>query len=262
MLHKRIFHWVKVAALLSLPPLGYTSNVGADTAIHAATPPMIDAVLSDAVWQGAHWYPLDQVILGDTPDKEDFAGRYALSWDEEALYIAAVITDDILYDQFANPLVGYWNDDCLEVFIDEDASGGDHLNNFNAFAYHVALDNQVVDIAPQGTGGTPVLLNEHIQSRWRRMSHSPYDVIWELKVSIYDDQFEYRPNAVSSAGPVALTADKVMGFMLSYCDSDGETGREHFIGSHPIVAVDGDKNRGYIDAGVFDSVRLLPPTQP
>jgi hypothetical protein len=45
-----------------------------------------------------------------------------------------------------DPLVQYWDDDCLEIFLDEDFSGGDHQYNHNAFAYHVSLDNQAIDI--------------------------------------------------------------------------------------------------------------------
>ena len=45
--------------------------------------------------------------------------------------------------------------------------------------------------------------------------------------------------------------------MLSYCDNDGSPSRESFIGSHPIEPVDGDKNRGYIDASVFGELTLI-----
>ena len=56
----------------------------------------------------------------------------------------------------------------------------------------------------------------------------------------------------------SLTVGKIMGFMLAYCDNDGSDEREHFIGSHDIEPVNGDKNLGYIDARVFGSIRLGP----
>ena len=57
--------------------------------------------------------------------------------------------------------------------------------------------------------------------------------------------------------PVKLEAGKSMGFMVSYCDSDSTAGREHFMGDVLIEPVDGDRNRGYIDAGVFGSIQLV-----
>jgi hypothetical protein len=45
-----------------------------------------------------------------------------------------------------------------------------------------------------------------------------------------------------------------MGFALAYCDNDTSKERENFIGS---VAVAGeDKNRGWIDAGIFGTIVL------
>ena len=45
-----------------------------------------------------------------------------------------------------------------EIFIDEDNSGGNHQFNFNAFAYHIALDNQAVDIGFEDAPNGPFLL--------------------------------------------------------------------------------------------------------
>ena len=48
-----------------------------------------------------------------------------------------------------------------------------------------------------------------------------------------------------------------MGFMLAYCDNDGSPEREHFVGSHEITPVNGDKNLGFIDASVFGKITLV-----
>ena len=76
--------------------------------------------------------------------------------------------------------------------------------------------------------------------------------LWEVAIKVFNDDFQ--PNTGSE--PVSLTAGKTMGFMLAYCDNDGSDEREHFIGSHDIEPVDGDKNLGYIDASVFGTIRL------
>ena len=159
------------------------------------------------------------------------------------------ITDDMLVDFHRDPLIQYWDDDCLEIFIDENFSGGDHQYNHNAFAYHIALDNQAVDI---GTDKAARLYNHHLTSTWRQQDNKLY---WEVAIDIYDDTYE---DDSTDNTPVALATGKVLGFMLAYCDNDGSDEREHFVGSHDIEPVDGDKNLGYIDASVFGAVTLAP----
>ncbi len=160
----------------------------------AKEPPRIDGKDSDAAWKRAKWHPLDALILGKKPSESDFSGQFKMAWDENKLYLLVEITDDILFDQQADPLSFYWDDDCLEIFIDEDHSGGDHQFNFNAFAYHVALDNQVVDIGHKNKDGSPdfLLLNEHLTSRWQRSSDAENKIIWEVAIDVYDDTFSYN----------------------------------------------------------------------
>lgn len=219
-------------------------------------PMVIDGKVSESSWQQAPWYPLDQIILGDKPTSEDFSGRFKMLWDEQQLYLLAEISDDILFDQHANPLHFYWDDDCLEIFIDEDASGGDHQFNFNAFAYHIALDNQVVDIGePTPTQNDNfILLNDHIDSVWQRSEQSPHKIYWEVAIRVYDDSYQH--NSATKTLPVKLHLGKKLGFMLAYCDNDGSRERENFIGSTFIKAVNGNKNLGFITADVFDTLVL------
>lgn len=212
----------------------------------------------DSQWKKASWRPLDQHILGALPTAEDFNGQYKMLWDEGMIYIVAEITDDLLMDQHADPLFKYWDDDCLEIFIDEDASGGDHLFNFNAFAYHIALDNQAVDMGEQLPNNPDnfILLNDHIKSVWKRDAKQPNKIVWEVAVKIYDENYQH-PNLNNQHQPVNLTAGKVIGFMLAYCDNDGSEEREHFIGSTSIKPVNGDKNLGFKTADVFEQFTLI-----
>jgi len=239
-------------------------NVSALEALKSPTKMTIDGIADEAAWQLATWQPIDQLILGSKPSKEDFSGRFKIMWDEAQLYLLVEITDDILFDQHADPRHLYWDDDCLEIFIDEDASGGNHLFNYNAFAYHVALDNQSVDMGEKNADGSDnfVLLNDHINSAWRRNEKSPNKVIWELAVKVYDDSFSLPITGqiltpTKKSQPVTLTLGKKLGFMLAYCDNDGSKEREHFMGSVDIKAVNGSKNLGYITADVFQKLTLI-----
>lgn len=243
-----------LACCLQFTAFGAVAKSGGEFVAQQVLQPInIDGKV-DAAWQNKSWYPLNQLILGKPYTNEDFSGRFKLAWDDEYLYLLAEVTDDVLFDQHANPLHFYWDDDCLEVFIDEDASGGDHQFNYNAFAYHVALDNQVVDIGEKtASNQAPFLtLNDHINSRWQRSEIAPHKVVWELAIKVFDDSFS--PD--KSNKPVVLQPGKKLGFMLAYCDNDGSKHRENFIGSTDITAVDGDKNLGYKTADVFASLTL------
>ena len=130
------------------------------------------------------------------------------------------------------------------MFIDEDRSGGDHQYNHNAFAYHFGLDNRAIDI---GTDRLPRDYTDHTESRWLRGRDA---TTWEVSIRVYPDS--YRDDSNENT-PVKLTAGKQLGFMLAYCDNDGSEIRENFIGS---VAIEGQRDRGWIDAGVFGVMEL------
>ncbi len=218
---------------------------------------VIDAKASEASWNRVNWRAVDQVLIGKNLRSEDFSGRYKLLWDNAALYMLLEISDDVLIDTHPDPLISYWDDDCVELFIDEDGSGGNHQFTYNAFAYHVGLDRNVSDMGPTATSNESVIqtYNDHIQSQWKRSPETKV-ITWELKIALYDDTF--LPN--SGARPVTLVKDKQLGFMLAYCDADkaidGKSKREHFIGSYPIEGINGNKDLGYIDASVFEPMVL------
>lgn len=234
----------------------------------ASKAPVVDGDPSDAAWAGGVWVPIDNLMLGTMPEKDDFSGRYKLVWTADHLYLLAEITDDVLHDSHPDPLELYWEDDTLEIFIDADASGGDHLFSYNAFAYHVALDNQAADIGPylsdkdrQAEKRNLRLYPDHIQSQWKRSQDTPNKLYWELKISVMGD--DYRDSYAADekeAQAVPLKAGMTIGFMVAYCDSDGKIesgGREHFIGDVEIEPVNGDRNLGYIDASVFGRITLV-----
>ena len=210
----------------------------------ALTIPVIDGVGNDLCWQKSSWLPLDQKWLGEAYSSNDFTGTYKVSWSEEGLYLLVKIEDDVLFDQYDNPLELWWDDDCVEVFVDEDNSGGEHQFNHNAFAYHVAMDGNVVDLGPDEK---PHLYNDHVVSK-RKVSGT--STLWELSIKLYGDDYKDGDANISKK----LVAGKNVGFALAYCDNDTSKERENFIGS---VYVPGeDKNQGWIDANIFGTLAL------
>jgi hypothetical protein len=223
--------------ILNIPERqNFTANYGT---------PLINGIGDDPAWQTTQWLPLDQVWLGQPPSAEDFSGRYKILWDENNLYVLAEITDDTLVDIHSDGLYRYWDDDCLEIFVDEDASGGDHQYNYNAFAYHIALDGKVVDIAPDKK---PRYYNDHCTTRRVTVGNVS---TWEVAIKIFDGN-RYTDNGDNI--PKTLKAGKKMGFALAYCDNDHSPERENFIGSAKVEGE--DKNRGWIDAGIFGLLEL------
>ena len=212
---------------------------------HAKKSPTINGIANEAIWKNTEWHPINQLWLGEAYTKDDFQGRYKLTWTEDALYLLSEIKDDQLRDVYKDPLKNWWDEDCLEIFIDEDNSGGEHQYNHNAFAYHIDLEGNVVDVTPKKEGK---LYNSHIESK--RITNGN-TTIWEVKISLFDDT--YMDDIENK--PVSLTTNKNIGFALAYCDNDNSEHRENFIGS---IFVEGtDKDRGWIDANIFGTLLLL-----
>ncbi len=205
----------------------------------------IDGFANEKTWKNAQWLPMNHIWIGAEVDSTDFSGRYKLSWSKEALYVLVEVQDDILRDEFENPLERWWDEDCVEIFIDEDNSGGNHQFNHNAFAYHIDLKGNVVDIIAENT---PKLFNDHVQSKIAVSGENT--TTWEFKISLFSDAFEYGKSNQS----IQLSANKKIGFAIAYCDNDKSEHRENFIGS---VFVEGnDKDRGWIDADIFGTIQL------
>lgn len=212
----------------------------------AATAPLVDGIADDSAWTEAPWRPIANIWLGGELEPADFNGRYKLVWTAKRLYVLVEFVDDVLVDFYRDPLVQYWDDDCLEIFIDEDHSGGNHQYNHNAFAYHLSLDNQAIDIGPDKRARS---YTHHLDSKWHQQGDK---VSWEVGIDIYTDQ--YLDDAPDNR-PVRLSAGKIMGFMLAYCDNDRSEIREHFIGSE--YAAGDHKDRGWIDANLFGTLELV-----
>ena len=224
-----------------IPQINEPKNI-----IKTAVAPVIDGKKEDACWDNIEWELLNNRWLGEPYDIKDFAGRYKLTWDNEALYLLVQIIDDTLLDQHPDPLVKWWDDDCVEIFVDSNNSGGEHQYNHNAFAYHVALDHNVVDLS---THKMPILFNEHIETAHVTLGKM---TLWEHKIYLFDEA-SFNEDSTENT-PMQLEADKEIGFALAYCDNDNSPERENFIGS---VYVEGeDKNKGYLTADIFGTITL------
>jgi hypothetical protein len=233
------------ASLLGLTNFTYSQS--SYNAYEAPANPVIDGIGSEPIWTAATWKAIDQTWLGTVPSASDFQGKYKVCWKGTTIFILAEIVDNVLYDGHSNPLVQWYDDDCIEIFIDEDNSNGNHQCTYNAFAYHVATNGDAVDL---GLDCNPHLYNSHIVSS-RTVSGTTYT--WEIAMTIYNSSY----SDAGSNTPVALFNGKVSGFSLAYCDNDGSATRENFMGSEVMPA--GHNNDNYITADYFGNLNLLGP---
>ena len=211
----------------------------------ATTAPVIDGKNDDACWKEAEMHLMDKLWVGKLPHAMDYMGRYKVSWDSAYLYVLAEVYDDSLVDTHPDGLVQYWDDDCLEIFVDEDRRGGNHQYNYSAFAYHISLDGKFVDIGPDSVAH---YYNDHGEVA---ITQKEKLTTWEVKLKLFPAT--YTDRAVNI--PVKLSADKILGFAIAYNDNDTKPTRENMMGSVEVKP-NPDKNRGWIDAGVFGDLKL------
>ena len=218
---------------------------------YSKTPVVIDGSDADACWATATWHAIDQVWIpaGEVMAPGDFEGKYKVAWDRNYLYILVEIVDDSLSDVHKNPFDNYWNDDAVELFIDEDRSKGNHLNDNNAFAYHVSIFYDAID---GGINGNAVNCKDNMTVKMDTIGVHTYR--WEFAVKMYNASFNINN---PEASRVYLTANKLMGFSIAYCDNDGGLTRDNFIGS--MIMPKGHENDNYITADYFGSMLLVDP---
>jgi hypothetical protein len=237
-----------------------------------AVPPVIDGLEDDSCWKNVPWQSIDQVWFPfpfDTVPYEDYSGKFKVVWSSTAnlLYFLIEITDDEFVDGFdpdSNNGAIYDFDIC-EVFIDEDASGGLHMydngeqNAENAFAYHIYAPFPV-----EGEVSTNLYVSDMASTPVNYASHFPEFVLkritkniarWEFSLIVYNDTYEENNR---EAARVELSAGKIMGLSLAYCDNDDPNEnpkrRDNMFGS---VWEPEPRNLHWQNADYFGRIKLV-----
>jgi hypothetical protein len=233
---------------------------------------------AEIAWDQVGWNPIDKVWmpwnnesanLGQSEGLQlhdganDFTGNFKVMWSSETnlLYFLVEIIDDVFVDGYVyneNPSSGggYPNYDIVEIFIDEDRSGGLHVfdgtgsvasswgsNAENAFAYHMAVDApaegeiqnslHALDIAGTNWGFPSQKIPDyadHFPEFAMKKEGNKYT--WEFTLLVHSDNYNH---ANQQASVVELEEGKIMGLSMAYCDNDNATEnplrRDHFFGS-------------------------------
>ncbi len=207
---------------------------------------LIDGCSGDEVWKTNIWYSMNYNWMGKSIDSTDYQGRFKLAWDTENLYILVEIIDDYLHPTLEDGMENYWKGDYVEVFIDEDMSGGNHKFNHQAFAYHVSTEGHAID---KNSLKETVFLDDHIDVE---RSQDGNRFLWEMAIKLYDKEF--HENSLTNI-PVKIFNGKSIGFSVAYGDNDGNNSRENFIGSKKTHGINNDE--GYVNSDVFGRILFV-----
>jgi hypothetical protein len=250
---------------------------------NVSVPPSIDGIGNDSCWQNVPWQSIAQVWIpyGTTVRPDDYSGRYKVVWSSAAnlLYFLVEVTDNVFVDGFIPDVTSeIYNFDIIEIFIDEDRSGGLHVfdgtgdigNQFgtnaeNAFSYHIYSD-----FPPEGQVTKKFYVGDLAGTNWsdaiavNYASHLPefalrksgHTAVWELSLIVYRDNYiETNRSAARSQ----LFAGKEMGLSLAYCDNDdtdeNPKKRDKFFGSVWVPAA--AYNDHWMNADYFGRIRLV-----
>ena len=246
-------------------------------ALQATIPPVINGVGDDDCWQKTKWQAIGQAWIpyGESVDPGDYSGKYKVAWSafENILYFLVEITDDkfvdgYVYDSIPGIGGGYYNNDILEVFLDENKSGGLHIYDDaeNAFSHHIVINAPaegnttdqcvVCDIA--GSGGTdswyPDYANHFPQFTVKKTGNQ---YVWEFSLAVYGDTYNHNNPELSR---VKLQEGKVMGLSLAYCDNDdpdeNPKKRDNFFGS--VWVPESANNDHWKNADGYGTLMLIP----
>jgi len=210
------------------------------------SPIQIDGCSKDAIWSNVDWYDMNYLWMGNKVDSIDYHGRFKLAWDSQYLYILVEVIDEKLNPTLGNGIENYWKGDYVEVFIDEDKSGGNHQFNHQAYAYHVSTEGHAID---KNTLQETVFFDDHVEVL---RSQEGNKHLWEMAIKLFDNQF--NENTTNNI-PVKIFAQKSIGFSIAYGDNDGNNSRENFMGSKKTHGNNNDE--GYINSDVFGSILFI-----
>lgn len=244
--------------------------------------PKIDGNTDDDCWEKSNWNHINYVWMdyNEKIDTYDFSGQFKVVWSSihNLLYILVEVTDDIFVDGYIFGDDGYHNFDIVEVFIDQNNSGGLHVfdgnakvgldwgsNAENAFAYHINVNEPMESetsrffVACDIDGGNwdskeIVDYADHFpEFAFRKIDGKYY---WEFSLLVYSDSYN-RKNPLDSI--VKLNEGNVLGFTIAYCDNDNKEEnpktRDHFIGS--VFVTEDENNSHWKNADDFGILKLI-----
>ncbi len=124
---------------------------------------VIDGMDTDGEWTDAPAHQLTHINHGTLTDNLDLSGAWKAMWDSEYLYYLVEVTDDLLIQDspaYQSPDDGWWNDDCVEIFIDADNSKSSQYDQINDYQFGFRWNDATVQTGQNSLGSTEGILYE------------------------------------------------------------------------------------------------------
>jgi hypothetical protein len=174
--------------------------------IYLTTPPLIDGQLND--WPAAESIGLDRytayTFLGRVDDTNDLSSLIRSGWDEQRVYFAIQVTDDIIIADSTD----VWRDDGVEIGLD--GLNDQYPWGWDDHQYTVVVDGRQADRAIPTSDLTAAV--------------SQYEGGYDIEVAI-------PMNKLLSGSPISGT---VMGFTIGiHDDDDGDSWDAYLIWQGP-----------------------------
>ena len=105
--------------------------------IRKVSRPVVIDGMADDLWSESRENKIGNVVYLPPSNDEDLSASYKAMWDEKNLYVLVDVTDDSLKNDSDSDL--WYQDDCVEVFIDADNSKSESYDDNDA-QYHFDWD--------------------------------------------------------------------------------------------------------------------------
>ncbi|WP_159883175.1 OmpL47-type beta-barrel domain-containing protein [Paenibacillus puerhi] len=213
----------------------------------AGTAPVIDGDLSD--WADAFPIHLRGAERNATGlyDKEDLDATAYLKWNEQNLYLAVKVRDDI--HKASEPPSGIWKNDSIQVAIDplndkggsyrsDDVDFGLALNDFGEHLGYVFAASP-----PNQTGDISSAIPFHIQR-----NDQTHETVYEVQLP---------GNSIVKDLQSRLSLGQWIGFNVVVGDADFQEGRQNYVGWTKGIA--DSKNPGLYDSFLLTDAPFTLP---
>lgn len=223
------------------PPLFVKTNAQVIEVKKATIAPVIDGNPTDPAWKNLNWIGVMNKWQGADGN---LIMNYKIRWTPDALFVLVQLENTTIHSNLCNPLEHYNSEDHLSIYLDEDNSGGDYSDSYNAFEYNISPSNFAITLDPSQQ---PITANNAVNSTLKKYGNAYY---WELKIAVFDAS--YQPNNPNE--PVYLKPEKLIGFALAFEKVNAKEPNT-IIGS---VAIPEDyEGRIATDAGLFGTLKLI-----
>ncbi len=227
------------ATVTAVPVIGPDQRTGVSVkAAFLADPPVIDANLDD--WSAEEYNIIDVVYGGaNHTNSADLSARMMVGWDENALYLAAWVEDDVFVQNESGLFL--YQGDSVEVLLDTNVSS-DYYSTF------LSSDDFQLGISP----GSPAGSNPRAYLWYPAVSAGARSQV-EIAAAATDTGYRIEYSIPWSLFGVTPGSGDHFGFGFSVSDNDlaGTSGQQTMVSNVP--------DRNFLDPTTWGDLTLQGP---